>query len=504
MKQDRRLFLKSLGLGTASGILLARGQSAALSSPLADIAHDPLRPEFHLMPPHNWMNDPNGPIWWKGQYHLFYQLNPHAAVWGDMHWGHAISPDMIRWRHLPIALAPTPGGADSEGCFSGSAVVFNGKPTFIYTGVQNAPPSETTIHDGKDKLRETQMLAVAEDDRLLHWKKLEAPIIAAPPQGISVTGFRDPCPWREGDVWYLGIGSGERGIGGCVLLYRSHDLRHWEYLHKLVQGKPNGKVAVNPCDSGEMWECPDFFAVNNRHCLFYSTENQVFWTTGEYDNLRHIYIPTRTGVLDHGAAYYAPKSFLAPDGRRILWGWLRETRSEAQFAAAGWSGVMSLPRVLTVNNDGELEMNPAVEIEALRGSQQTSTLQPGAPLEQTLLTLRRELHVPLTGAKLKIAIRLLTEGSAVWELLVDVPAQLVTCGTTRFALPLSSKPEDALRIFIDASVIECLIASREALTSRVYNVVPGKTQLHIELLSGASLVLTQWPLAAISPDRLTT
>jgi beta-fructofuranosidase len=504
MKQDRRLFLKSIGLSTASGILLARGQSAALSSPLADIAHDPLRPEFHLMPPHNWMNDPNGPIWWKGQYHLFYQLNPHAAVWGDMHWGHAISPDMIRWRHLPIALAPTPGGADSEGCFSGSAVVFNGKPTFIYTGVQNAPPSETTIHDGNDKLRETQMLAVAEDDRLLHWKKLEAPIIAAPPQGISVTGFRDPCPWREGDVWYLGIGSGERGIGGCVLLYRSHDLRHWEYLHKLVQGKPNGKVAVNPCDSGEMWECPDFFAVNNRHCLFYSTENQVFWTTGEYDNLRHIYIPMRTGVLDHGAAYYAPKSFLAPDGRRILWGWLREARSEAQFAAAGWSGVMSLPRVLTVNNDGELEMNPAVEIEALRGSQQTSTLQPGAPLEQTLLTLRRELHVPLTDAKLKIAIRLFTEGSAVWELLVDAPAQLVTCGTTRFALPLSSKPEDALRIFIDASVIECLIASREALTSRVYNVVPGKTQLHIELLSGASLELKQWPLAAISPDRLTT
>ncbi len=86
------------------------------------------------------MNDPNGPIWWKGQYHLFYQLNPHAAVWGDMHWGHAISPDMVHWHHEPIALAPTPGGPDSEGCFSGSAVVFDGMPTFIYTGVQNAPP----------------------------------------------------------------------------------------------------------------------------------------------------------------------------------------------------------------------------------------------------------------------------------------------------------------------------------------------------------------------------
>ena len=109
MKQDRRHFLKSLGLGTASGLLLRRARSSALSVPIADIAHDPLRPEYHLLPPHNWMNDPNGPIWWKGQYHLFYQLNPHAAVWGDMHWGHAISPDMVHWHHQPIALAPTPG-----------------------------------------------------------------------------------------------------------------------------------------------------------------------------------------------------------------------------------------------------------------------------------------------------------------------------------------------------------------------------------------------------------
>jgi beta-fructofuranosidase len=265
MKRDRRVFLKSLGCGAAGGLLLGQSRlawSIAPSGQIPDIAHDPLRPGYHLLPPHNWMNDPNGPICWKGQYHLFYQLNPRAAVWGDMHWGHAISPDMVHWHHQPIALAPTPGGADSEGCFSGSAVIFDGRPTFIYTGVQNAPPAETTLHDGSDKLRETQMLATAEDDDLLHWKKLAAPIIATPPQGIYVTGFRDPCLWQEGDDWYLGIGSGERTIGGCVLLYRSHDLRHWEYLHKLVEGKPNDKVAVNPCDSGEMWVCPDFFAVS--------------------------------------------------------------------------------------------------------------------------------------------------------------------------------------------------------------------------------------------------
>ena len=501
MKQDRRSFLKS---GTATSLLLAaRSRVSFAERGAAEIAHDPLRPEFHLMPPHNWMNDPNGPIWWKGQYHLFYQLNPQAAVWGDMHWGHAISPDMIHWRHQPIALAPTPGGPDSEGCFSGSAVVFEGKPAFIYTGVQNAPPDQATIRDGSDKLRETQLLAIAEDDKLLHWKKTEKPIIAAPPAGMMVTGFRDPTPWREGDTWYVGIGSGEREVGGCVLLYRSGDLRHWEFMHKLVQGKANGKIAVNPCDSGEMWECPDFFALDGHHVLLYSTENKVFWTTGEYDTRKHLYFPLKTGVLDHDAAYYAPKSFVAPDGRRILWGWLRESRPEAQFSAAGWSGAMSLPRVLHVNRDGYLEMTPAAECEKLRGKTELATVS-SAPLHIKLDSLRRELHIPLGITSSKLTVSLLTDDAKAWELMVDVPGRTIKSGDISVPLPQPPWTNDALRIFLDASVIETFIVEREALTSRVYNVAPGKTELQIALQAGESFEVKHWPLEAISSDRLTT
>ena len=510
MRQGRRAFLKSLGCGTTAGLLASRRNAAWFADPLSagqaqssTIAQDPSRPEYHLMPQHNWMNDPNGPLWWKGQYHLFYQLNPHAAVWGDMHWGHAVSPDMIHWKHQPIALAPTAGGSDSEGCFSGSAIVFNGKPTFIYTGVQNAPPSETTIHDGSDKLRETQMLATAEDDQLLHWKKQPKPIIATPPQGMMVTGFRDPCPWHEGDVWYLALGSGEREVGGCVLLYRSHNLLHWEYLHKLVQGKPNGKVAVNPCDSSEMWECPDFFAVNGHHVLLYSTEDKVFWTTGEYDAIGHRYIPMRTGLIDQGS-YYAPKSFLASDGRRILWGWIRETRPDAEFAVAGWSGAMGLPRVLTVNSDGWLEAKPAVETEKLRGALEARTLAPDAPLRQPLATLRRELRISLGESAQKIAVRLFTDANKVWELSIDLSAGRAICGETSFALPATGWADDSLHIFIDASVIESFVVGREVLTSRVYNIAPEKTEIEIELLKGTSLEVKQWPIETISKDRLTT
>src|ERR1039458_58092 len=102
MRLGRRRFLGMLGSSAAAGVLLGRcgvlAQEAGSNGDAGSIAHDVLRPEYHLMRQHNWMNDPNGPIWWKGQYHLFYQLNPHASVWGDMHWGHAISGDMVHWQ----------------------------------------------------------------------------------------------------------------------------------------------------------------------------------------------------------------------------------------------------------------------------------------------------------------------------------------------------------------------------------------------------------------------
>jgi beta-fructofuranosidase len=505
---NRRQLLSALGCG--AGGLLLRGSMHALdfySDSPADAAHDPDRdpdrPEYHLMPPHNWMNDPNGPIFWKGKYHLFYQLNPHAAIWGDMHWGHAVSVDMIHWRHEPIALAPTPRGPDSEGCFSGSAVVLNGAPTFIYTGVKNAPPDQATLRDGKSVLRETQMLATAEDDSLLRWKKLEEPVIAEPPSGMAVTGFRDPCPWREADGWYLAIGSGERGVGGCVLLYRSQDLRHWEYLHKLAEGKPGARADKNPVASGEMWECPDFFAVNGKHCLFYSTEGKVIWATGDYDVHAHRFTAKREGVLDHGA-YYAPKSFVAPDGRRILWGWIPEKRPESEFAAAGWSGAMSLPRVLTIGAQGQLQMDPAVEVESLRGPAQQTTLKPGQPYRIKLHALRQELHlgpVPRSG---KASVRLLTAGATVWELTIDGPRNIVQCGEIQFPLPDLPSALPALRLFLDASIVECFIGGREALTSRVYSLKPGESELVLALDGDRPAELTHWPLDAISPDRLTT
>ena len=274
------------------------------------LAADPQRPRYHFLPPSCWMNDPNGPIFWNGQYHMFYQHNPNGAFWGTMHWGHAVSRDLVHWQHLPIALAPTPRGPDKDGVFTGCAVINKGVPTLVYTGVSP----------------EVQCLATS-DDEMLMWKKHPRnPVIASPPKGLEVTGFRDPCVWRENELWHMVIGSGFKGVGGTALLYTSEDLFHWKYRHPLFVGKMESTaVSDNPVATGEMWECPDFFPLGKKNVLIVSTQGTTVYFVGTYADRK--FHPELQGQVDCGA-YYAPKSMLDANGQRILWGWIQERRSD--------------------------------------------------------------------------------------------------------------------------------------------------------------------------------
>src|ERR1700747_506596 len=180
---SRRAFLRQAGLAASAGALSRGSWAFAIRQHgHPKLATDPRRPQYHLLPAANWMNDPHGPTYYNGRYHMFFQYNPNGAFWGTMHWAHATSPDMIHWQHQPIALAPTPGGSDSDGVFSGSAVVDKDKVTVIYTGVA-APfsPGDATLRDGAHTWRETQCLAIAEDIDLRIWKKFPEPVIENPP-----------------------------------------------------------------------------------------------------------------------------------------------------------------------------------------------------------------------------------------------------------------------------------------------------------------------------------
>ena len=510
MSYSRRSFVK-LSAAAALAPALSR---YVLASPASDVpcqklANDLLRPQYHLLPAHNWMNDPNGPIYFRGRYHMFHQYNPKAAIWGNMNWAHATSPDMIHWQHEGIAISPSPNGPDRDGVFSGSAVLDNGKPTMIYTAV--APPAseaEATLRDGKHTWRETQCLAVAADDNLRTWKKLPKPVISVPPAGSKVTGFRDPALWRESDKWMLILGSGTHERGGAILLYSSPDLRHWTYLHPLVEASPSGKETKNPVDTGDMWECPDFFPLGNKHVLLISTMGKVRWKVGTYADQR--FTPEKEGVVDWGS-YYAAKTMLDSKGDRILWGWIPETRPDSELVAAGWAGVMALPRKLSLSPENELQTSVSPAAHVLRGKHTKidSTLSPTLRLKDldhlSIQNLAAELQLEVLPKADAFTIRLQSQDGRVFATVgYSVEAGKRQLRINEIKSPLAGDAGSPVRLhmFLDGSVLEAFANDTTSLTARLYqNPSPS---LRLSLDGNAEIAsLNIWQMNPISNGRLT-
>jgi len=514
MFPSRRKFLTALAAAPFAKFSVAKDdgspERATPESLRARLAADPLRPQCHLLPAKNWMNDPNGPIYWKGQYHMFFQYNPNAAVWGDMHWAHAVSPDMVHWHHMPIALAPTPGWDDADGCFTGSAVNDNGTATILYTGVKSVAAERATLLDGANNFREVQCLATSTDPQLRSWTKWKTPVIQ-PPEDPLLTGFRDPFLWRDRDVWYLGVGSGLRKQGGQVLLYRSKDLRQWEYLHPLAAGKWTEKENVNLVDSGEMWECPDFFALGKKFVLLYSTAGKVIWEVGELDPKELVFHPQRSGILDHGA-YYAQKTQLDAQDRRILWGWIPEKRPKAEHNAAGWAGCMALPRLLSLNAKNDLEMRLAPVMQKLRGKAFPPVTW-NTPLEVRMKVLwainfenlAGELIWKIDGAPFSMSLA--DDAGPWWSVKLDRQgtASVLQVNGSEIEITEEDLRETEFHLVLDASLAEFFCNAQHVVTSRIYRKPSGKLHLQIEEPSRARLASLQaWSLQPISKNRLTT
>jgi beta-fructofuranosidase len=512
MSLSRRKFLLSLAAARILGPRAACGLWPALPDQAlrARLAADPLRPQCHLLPAKNWMNDPNGPIFWKGQYHMFFQYNPGSALWGDMHWAHAVSPDMIHWRHLPVALAPTAGWDDADGCFTGSAVDDRGTATVIYTGVKNTAPQLATLRDGAHNFREVQCLATSGDHELRAWTKWPTPVLE-PPGDPRLTGFRDPFLWRDGHLWYLGVGSGVRREGGRVLLYRSSDLRQWEYLHPLASGRWTERENTNPVESGEMWECPDFFALGSRQVLLYSTAGRVAWEVGELDPRELVFHPERTGVLDHGA-YYAQKTQADAGGNRILWGWIPERRPDAELAAAGWAGCMALPRVLSLDSRNDLQMRVAPASESLRQKEFPAITGTTPPEERHKIlssieieNVAGEIEWKVSASPFSMTIR---DGSGPWwrlEVERSDSSATLRINQQQMQFSLANSRELELHLILDASVTELFSNHLHALTTRIYRKPDGPLRLELSGADSAALrALRAWQLQPISEDRLTS
>lgn len=320
------------------------------------------RQQYHFMAPAGWINDPNGLIFWHGQYHLFYQHNPYEAVWGAMHWGHAASNDLIHWEHLPIALAPSEPYDDHPqgGCFSGSAVADDDKLVLLYTAVSKSGHGFV----------QTQCLASGKDG-ITFEKYKNNPVIRELPPDASAD-FRDPKVLKYNDSWYLVVGSslGEgarQGGDGCVQMYKSGDLTKWDYCG--VIARSNGKL-------GAMWECPDLFPLGDKWVLIFSPmfygERKTIYLLGTMDFDNALFSWEYEGEIDCGFDYYAPQSFLDDKGRRILiawangWEWMPWWKNFGQTESEGWCGHFAIPREVRLTKDNRLQFVPIKELESLR------------------------------------------------------------------------------------------------------------------------------------------
>lgn len=304
---------------------------------------------LHLKAPDNWINDPNGFIYYKGYYHLFYQYFPYGPRWGTMHWGHAVSKDLTQWEHVGLALFPTKRG-DQNGCFSGSALEKDGRMYLTYTGVRYEETDPENIHVClNERFESVQMMISSEDG--FHFDNWNGKQMVLPPVMDDAVGnrthTRDPKVWRGKDRWYMVLGSTQKEEQGVLLFYESEDLHSW---------KLKNRVTKSP-DYGWMWECPDYFETDGGKVLLLSAmrlfkdekiqQNHSICFPVEFkEDTCEIEIPDDYQFVDYGLDLYAPQTTLDEEGRRILAAWIRMPKPVEE----GWIGMFCSPRVVECRN----------------------------------------------------------------------------------------------------------------------------------------------------------
>ncbi len=311
------------------------------------------RPQFHYSPEKKWMNDPNGMVYYEGEYHLFYQYHPFGTTWGPMHWGHAISRDLIHWEQLPIALFPDEHGT----IFSGSAVIDWNDTTGFFQGGSGIVAIYTShdVYPGTERPRQQQCLAYS-NDKGRTWVKYEGnPVLA----DKSVTDYRDPKVFwhEESEKWVMILATGQ-----TITLYTSLNLIEWEYASEFGHkaGSHDG-----------VWECPDLFELpvdgddnNKRWVMLVSIgDNPSFpegsrtqYFIGQFDGKTFVNENSDGTVLwlDNGRDNYAGVSWSdmpEADGRRIYIGWMSNWRYANVLPTEGWRSAMTLPREILLTSD---------------------------------------------------------------------------------------------------------------------------------------------------------
>lgn len=460
------------------------------------------RPGFHLTPRVGWMNDPNGFCYYGGRYHLFYQYHPYSTHWGPMHWGHAVSRDLLHWSYLPAALAPD-ADCDREGCFSGCALTLpDGRQELIYTGVS---------HGG------IQAQCVAAGDGRDYEKAADNPILSErdlPPE-VSPADFRDPKAWQEADGTYRLLCAAKSRDGGdtMFLLYESRDALHWHFVRTFLRNSELREPI------GRMFECPDFFPLDGQYVLLASSQdmegsaryhsgNGSFCLLGDYDAAAGAFVPRADQSVDAGIDFYAEQTILSPDGRRIMIGWMQNwDTSGIQPEGCRWFGQMSIPRELSLRN-GQLCQWPIRELEELRRDPVAyrNTALGREPVELPGIRGRRlDLEVDIAGAQGTVTLSLAADEKHHTDLIYRPQESLLTLdrsasGTRRAGADVCSTEVTGreghlrLRIVLDRFSVEVFVNGGEKALSMTLFSKESADRIRFMANAPAELAVTAWQL----------
>mgnify|MGYP000204732462 CR=1 FL=1 len=472
----------------------------------AEIAQHPWRENYHFQTPVGWMNDPHGLIQFQGKFHLFYQHHPFSGKWGTMHWGHAISKDLIHWEHQPEALAPSEDydGWEGGGIFTGSAIEHQNELILYYTGC------------AKD--RQVQCMA-SSTDGLNFIKSDHNPVLSDPPAGINPHDFRDPKVWKQGDIWYMVTGVTDGGSDliepsnsqknglGKVCLHRSKNLKNWEFVNYLVES--SGEL-------GTMLECPNFFPLDGKWVLMYSPmglqERQVVYLTGDFDEQTGKFHWQTMGSVDLGFDYYAPQHFRDDQGRNLIMAWVGSwpfmpwCRGEYDTSELGWYGSLTLPRQIRLCPDGKLASEPVQEVEQLREQEQyyaPCVIEESKPFSFTAgdgvhCEIIASFDLSETSAQ-QIVFRLRGSAEQETKLEFDLAKGEMIFDRTRSGnisalkrkcpLESASQPQLTVRIFMDSISIEVFTDNgRTTMTNNIFS-NPESNELAISTVGGRTRLL---------------
>lgn len=301
-------------------------------------------PLFHVYGIKGWINDPNGLIKYKDEYHVFYQYHPYSTSWGPMHWGHQVSKDLMHWRELSIAL--TPGGiGDKDGCFSGSSIIHDGKLYLMYTGFNE--------NGGGDAIRQVQCLASSSDgiNFTKHGIVIDSSLL---PEGYLKTDFRDPYIIKQNDTYYVLIAAKTNNNKGRILMYKSNNLFDWTFVSDILDKDSLGSMIECPTYNDELglliyseqFQPQEGIIHKNIHTQRYLI-GKIDFETGKFKEINR-------GIVDYGFDFYAPQIF--NDDKKMI-AWMSMWDRNYPTSKYGYTGMLTLARDIDVL-DNELVQKP--------------------------------------------------------------------------------------------------------------------------------------------------